>query len=149
MSLRHRSAPSLILLSNGSIFKMISQAPSVKTIKRKTPLKAEDFSRFGYNKHYRYYFNTFHARMQVPLTSAICTMMAMVKTEESVQSSHRFLNCFLMAHQDTLPVPAETVERWTHPPFPGYLDELGWIVAEDYFGQTWVTPATGRSVYSL
>ncbi|KAJ7512719.1 putative Gly-X carboxypeptidase [Mycena galericulata] len=33
----------------------------------------------------------------------------------------------LMAHQDTVPVPDNTVERWTHPPFDGYIDEDGWI----------------------
>ncbi|KAF7360353.1 putative Gly-X carboxypeptidase [Mycena venus] len=33
----------------------------------------------------------------------------------------------LMAHQDTVPVPENTVERWTHPPFEGHFDENGWI----------------------
>ncbi|KAJ7927582.1 hypothetical protein B0H13DRAFT_1598716 [Mycena leptocephala] len=33
----------------------------------------------------------------------------------------------LMAHQDTVPVPDNTVERWTHPPFEGHFDEKGWI----------------------
>ncbi|KAJ7450373.1 hypothetical protein FB451DRAFT_1052311 [Mycena latifolia] len=33
----------------------------------------------------------------------------------------------LMAHQDTVPVPAETVARWTHPPFDAHLDEDGWV----------------------
>ncbi|KAJ6470086.1 hypothetical protein C8R47DRAFT_1149427 [Mycena vitilis] len=33
----------------------------------------------------------------------------------------------LMAHQDTVPVPDNTVERWTHPPFEGHVDENGWI----------------------
>ncbi|KAF7320589.1 Gly-Xaa carboxypeptidase [Mycena chlorophos] len=33
----------------------------------------------------------------------------------------------LMAHQDTVPVPEETLDRWTHPPFEGYLDDEGWI----------------------
>ncbi|KAJ7458135.1 hypothetical protein FB451DRAFT_1564004 [Mycena latifolia] len=34
---------------------------------------------------------------------------------------------FLMAHQDTVPVPDETVERWTHPTFEGYVDHEGWV----------------------
>ncbi|KAJ7071683.1 hypothetical protein C8F01DRAFT_1111423 [Mycena amicta] len=33
----------------------------------------------------------------------------------------------LMAHQDTVPVPLETVSRWTHPPFDAHLDDEGWI----------------------
>ncbi|KAJ6595817.1 hypothetical protein DFH09DRAFT_1305595 [Mycena vulgaris] len=33
----------------------------------------------------------------------------------------------LMAHQDTVPVPDNTVERWTHPPFEGHIDANGWI----------------------
>ncbi|KAF8189622.1 hypothetical protein K438DRAFT_1832892 [Mycena galopus ATCC 62051] len=33
----------------------------------------------------------------------------------------------LMAHQDTVPVPEETVERWIHPPFAGHIDSQGWI----------------------
>ncbi|KAJ7301495.1 hypothetical protein DFH08DRAFT_978660 [Mycena albidolilacea] len=33
----------------------------------------------------------------------------------------------LMAHQDTVPVPEETVERWTHPPFAGHIDTEGWV----------------------
>ncbi|KAJ7119358.1 hypothetical protein C8R43DRAFT_1112467 [Mycena crocata] len=33
----------------------------------------------------------------------------------------------LMAHQDTVPVPLETVARWTHPPFEGHVDEQGWV----------------------
>ncbi|KAJ7745228.1 hypothetical protein DFH07DRAFT_924789 [Mycena maculata] len=33
----------------------------------------------------------------------------------------------LMAHQDTVPVPEETVARWTHPPFAAVLDEEGWV----------------------
>ncbi|KAJ7874982.1 hypothetical protein B0H14DRAFT_3550962 [Mycena olivaceomarginata] len=35
----------------------------------------------------------------------------------------------LMAHQDTVPVPVpeETVERWTHPPFAGHIDAEGWV----------------------
>ncbi|KAJ7155281.1 hypothetical protein C8R46DRAFT_438384 [Mycena filopes] len=33
----------------------------------------------------------------------------------------------LMAHQDTVPVPPETLERWTHPPFAAHLDEDGWV----------------------
>ncbi|KAJ7771249.1 gly-x carboxypeptidase [Mycena olivaceomarginata] len=33
----------------------------------------------------------------------------------------------LMAHQDTVPVPAETTARWTHPPFDAVFDEDGWI----------------------
>ncbi|KAJ7666213.1 carboxypeptidase S [Mycena polygramma] len=33
----------------------------------------------------------------------------------------------LMAHQDTVPVPDNTVERWTHPPFAGHVDQNGWI----------------------
>ncbi|KAJ7152267.1 hypothetical protein C8R43DRAFT_1067258 [Mycena crocata] len=33
----------------------------------------------------------------------------------------------LMAHQDTVPVPDNTVGRWTHPPFEGHVDENGWI----------------------
>ncbi|KAF7349046.1 Gly-Xaa carboxypeptidase [Mycena venus] len=33
----------------------------------------------------------------------------------------------LMAHQDTVPVPDETVERWTHPPFAGHVDHEGWV----------------------
>ncbi|KAJ7108498.1 hypothetical protein C8R44DRAFT_802850 [Mycena epipterygia] len=33
----------------------------------------------------------------------------------------------LMAHQDTVPVPNNTVDRWTHPPFEGHVDEDGWI----------------------
>ncbi|KAJ7753335.1 hypothetical protein DFH07DRAFT_824116 [Mycena maculata] len=33
----------------------------------------------------------------------------------------------LMAHQDTVPVPDNTVERWTYPPFAGHIDEDGWI----------------------
>ncbi|CAK5284923.1 unnamed protein product [Mycena citricolor] len=33
----------------------------------------------------------------------------------------------LMAHQDTVPVPADTVDRWTHPPFDAVLDRDGWI----------------------
>ncbi|KAJ7797003.1 hypothetical protein B0H13DRAFT_1674651, partial [Mycena leptocephala] len=33
----------------------------------------------------------------------------------------------LMAHQDTVPVPNETVERWTHAPFAGHVDEDGWL----------------------
>ncbi|KAJ7686723.1 hypothetical protein B0H17DRAFT_1160593 [Mycena rosella] len=32
-----------------------------------------------------------------------------------------------MAHQDTVPVPDNTVERWTHPPFDGHIDSAGWI----------------------
>lgn len=28
----------------------------------------------------------------------------------------------LMAHQDVVPVPEETVDAWTHPPFSGYYD---------------------------
>lgn len=28
----------------------------------------------------------------------------------------------LMAHQDVVPVPASTVDAWTHPPFSGYYD---------------------------
>ncbi|KAJ7315130.1 hypothetical protein DFH08DRAFT_820730 [Mycena albidolilacea] len=31
----------------------------------------------------------------------------------------------LMTHQDT--VPDETVERWTRPPFEGYVDHDGWV----------------------
>ena len=26
-----------------------------------------------------------------------------------------------------MPVPASTVDRWTHPPFAGHVDEDGWI----------------------
>ncbi|KAJ7065018.1 hypothetical protein C8F01DRAFT_1129159 [Mycena amicta] len=33
----------------------------------------------------------------------------------------------LMAHQDTVPVPEDTIPRWTHPPFAGHFDEDGWI----------------------
>ncbi|KAJ6454169.1 hypothetical protein C8R45DRAFT_1038267 [Mycena sanguinolenta] len=33
----------------------------------------------------------------------------------------------LMAHQDTVPVPDETVERWTHSPFSGHVDAEGWL----------------------
>ncbi|BGP34581.1 hypothetical protein JCM10296v2_006403 [Rhodotorula toruloides] len=33
----------------------------------------------------------------------------------------------LMAHQDTVPVPAVTEDRWTYPPFDAHLDEKGWI----------------------
>ncbi|KAJ7776333.1 hypothetical protein B0H16DRAFT_1506373 [Mycena metata] len=33
----------------------------------------------------------------------------------------------LMAHQDTVPVPPETLERWTHPPFEAHLDAEGWV----------------------
>ncbi|KIY68862.1 putative Gly-X carboxypeptidase [Cylindrobasidium torrendii FP15055 ss-10] len=33
----------------------------------------------------------------------------------------------LMAHQDTVPVPLDTVPRWTHPPFSGHYDEDGWV----------------------
>ncbi|KAJ7100236.1 carboxypeptidase S [Mycena belliarum] len=33
----------------------------------------------------------------------------------------------LMAHQDTVPVPENTVERWNHPPFDGHIDTDGWI----------------------
>ncbi|KAJ7485309.1 hypothetical protein FB451DRAFT_52759 [Mycena latifolia] len=33
----------------------------------------------------------------------------------------------LMAHQDTVPVPDNTVDRWTHPPFDGHIDADGWI----------------------
>ncbi|ORY76000.1 vacuole protein [Leucosporidium creatinivorum] len=33
----------------------------------------------------------------------------------------------LMAHQDVVPVNRDTVGRWTHDPFSGYLDEQGWI----------------------
>ncbi|GAA5972509.1 hypothetical protein JCM11641_001876 [Rhodosporidiobolus odoratus] len=33
----------------------------------------------------------------------------------------------LMAHQDTVPVPDSTVDRWTHPPFDAHLDDEGWI----------------------
>ena len=28
----------------------------------------------------------------------------------------------LMAHQDVVPVPASTVDAWTHPPFSGHYD---------------------------
>ena len=37
------------------------------------------------------------------------------------------VNPVLMAHQDTVPVPPETVSRWTHPPFDAYLDDEDWI----------------------
>ncbi|KAJ7245719.1 hypothetical protein C8J57DRAFT_758520 [Mycena rebaudengoi] len=33
----------------------------------------------------------------------------------------------LMAHQDVVPIPEETVDRWTHPPFGGHIDDEGWI----------------------
>ncbi|KAJ7612708.1 hypothetical protein FB45DRAFT_939594 [Roridomyces roridus] len=33
----------------------------------------------------------------------------------------------LMAHQDTVPVPEQTLSRWTHPPFEAVLDDDGWI----------------------
>ncbi|KAJ7579051.1 hypothetical protein C8J56DRAFT_964720 [Mycena floridula] len=33
----------------------------------------------------------------------------------------------LMAHQDTVPVPPETVDRWTYPAFEGHFDEDGWV----------------------
>ncbi|KAJ7032940.1 hypothetical protein C8F04DRAFT_1184635 [Mycena alexandri] len=37
------------------------------------------------------------------------------------------LHAVLMAHQDTVPVPPETLERWTHPPFEAHLDAEGWV----------------------
>ncbi|KAK4046897.1 hypothetical protein OIO90_006405 [Microbotryomycetes sp. JL221] len=33
----------------------------------------------------------------------------------------------LMAHQDVVPVNPSTVDRWTHEPFSGDLDDQGWI----------------------
>ncbi|GAA5905525.1 M20 family metallopeptidase [Sporobolomyces salmoneus] len=33
----------------------------------------------------------------------------------------------LMAHQDTVPVPAATEKSWTYPPFSAHLDSDGWI----------------------
>lgn len=32
-----------------------------------------------------------------------------------------------MAHQDTVPVPDGTLDRWTHPPFEAVEDKKGWI----------------------
>ncbi|KAJ6611029.1 hypothetical protein B0H10DRAFT_2224508 [Mycena sp. CBHHK59/15] len=32
-----------------------------------------------------------------------------------------------MAQQDTVPVPEETIDRWTYPPFEGHVDTDGWI----------------------
>ncbi|GAA5938609.1 M20 family metallopeptidase [Sporobolomyces koalae] len=33
----------------------------------------------------------------------------------------------LMAHQDTVPVPAATESSWTYPPFSAHVDSEGWI----------------------
>ncbi|KAJ6556014.1 hypothetical protein B0H19DRAFT_1151782 [Mycena capillaripes] len=33
----------------------------------------------------------------------------------------------LMAHQDTVPVPDDTLAQWTYPPFAGHVDEDGWL----------------------
>ncbi|KAI7573726.1 carboxypeptidase S [Hortaea werneckii] len=73
-------------------------------------------TRFDFHK---YLANTF-PRMHKSLKVEKVNTFGLVYTWQGSDTSLKPL--VLMAHQDVVPVPASTVDAWTHPPFSGFYD---------------------------
>jgi Gly-Xaa carboxypeptidase len=61
-------------------------------------------------------FPVLYENAQVEHVNTYGLLFTIKGTDESLKP------ILLMAHQDVVPVPDETVSRWTHPPFGGYFD---------------------------
>ncbi|KAI7560556.1 carboxypeptidase S [Hortaea werneckii] len=68
---------------------------------------------------HKYLANTF-PRMHKSLKVEKVNTFGLVYTWQGSDASLKPL--VLMAHQDVVPVPASTVDAWTHPPFSGFYD---------------------------
>ncbi|KAI7084517.1 carboxypeptidase S [Hortaea werneckii] len=68
---------------------------------------------------HKYLANTF-PRMHKSLKVETVNTFGLVYTWQGSDASLKPL--VLMAHQDVVPVPASTVDAWTHPPFSGFYD---------------------------
>ncbi|TIA89132.1 hypothetical protein E3P99_02203 [Wallemia hederae] len=73
---------------------------------------------------YAYLRNTFPA---VHATLAHETVNGYGNLYTWAGSDDKLKPLILMAHNDVVPVPAETVGRWEYAPFSGHVDEQGWV----------------------
>ncbi|KAM7187824.1 hypothetical protein V8F33_011039 [Rhypophila sp. PSN 637] len=61
-------------------------------------------------------FPLIHAQLKVEKVNTHGLLYTWEGTDSSLKPT------LLMAHQDTVPVPAETIPSWTHPPWSGFYD---------------------------
>ncbi|KAF2110785.1 vacuolar carboxypeptidase-like protein Cps1 [Lophiotrema nucula] len=71
---------------------------------------------YPFAKYLEHTFPAVHSALQLETINTHALLFTWPGTDSSLKPS------LLMAHQDVVPVPKETVKQWTYPPFAGHYD---------------------------
>lgn len=105
------------------------RSAAIKHLSGAVQVKTESFDDLGevgedarwevFYKFHEYLAETFprlHEELQVDKVNTHGLLFTWQGSDASLKPT------LLMAHQDTVPVPPETIEAWTHPPWSGHYD---------------------------
>jgi len=73
-------------------------------------------NRYGFHDYLEATFPRMHKDLKLEKVNTFGLLYTWQGSDESLKP------LVLMAHQDVVPVPASTVDAWTHPPFSGHFD---------------------------
>ncbi|KAK3688714.1 hypothetical protein B0T22DRAFT_161211 [Podospora appendiculata] len=71
---------------------------------------------YDFSAYLKATFPLIHAQLDVEKVNTHGLLYTWTGSDSSLRPT------LLMAHQDTVPVPAETIDAWTHPPWSGHYD---------------------------